>query len=185
MFFNMIEVWKDIEGYAGKYQISNLGRVKSLPRIYICGHGTKRKAQGGVLKGTIDNKGYVRIQLSRRTFKVHRLVAQYFIDNPNNLPQVNHINGNKKDNRVENLEWVDNSTNQLHAWRNGLQKESNKRGVQLKMTHSTTGEILYFNSIQQAVDYFGGRSSYPSIIQKNLSHKYGFKTFKGYVVERI
>lgn len=73
------------------------------------------------LKATITKKGYLNIKIKGKTYKVHRLVALAYIPNPQNLPQVNHIDGNKSNNQDSNLEWVNNSENQLHAWETGLQ----------------------------------------------------------------
>lgn len=146
----MEEVWKDIKGYCGKYQISSLGHVKSL--FY---HNTKGVKRDGILKCATDKKGYLRCALSLhnelRTFKVHRLVALHFIPNPKEFPQVNHKNGNKKDNRVENLEWCDNSKNQLHAWKKGLNTGSCKSVI----VTLPNGKILNFNRIIDAAAYFG------------------------------
>ena len=97
-----IEIWKDIEGFEGLYQVSNLGRVKSL------GNGLTWKTER-ILKTVRTKDGYLKLVLSknnvRKYFRVHRLVAQAFIPNPDNLPEVNHKNEDKTDNRVENLEW--------------------------------------------------------------------------------
>lgn len=92
----MEEIWKDIEGFEGLYQVSNMGRVKSLRRNII-------------LKSQIARSGYKRIQLYNnkgyKHFQIHRLVATAFISNPDNLPQVNHKDENKANNCVDNLEW--------------------------------------------------------------------------------
>ena len=108
-----MEVFKDIVGFEGKYQISNLGNVKSL--------NYKNTHQEKLLKPVPHSKGYLKIQLmkdgKRKSFFIHRLVAEAFLSNPDNKPEVNHINSNRQDNRLENLEWVSTSENALHRWR--------------------------------------------------------------------
>lgn len=106
----MDEIWKDIEGYEGLYQVSNLGRIQSLPRVNLCVNRTYIR-KGKVLKGSSDKDGYLCVHLSKngieRKFLVHRLVTKHFIPNPNNYQQVNHKNEIVNDNRVLNLEWCD------------------------------------------------------------------------------
>lgn len=127
------EIWKDIKGYEGKYQVSNFGNVRSL--MY---HNTKGIKRISLLKPATDGSGYFRCALSKNniltTFKVHRLVAQAFIPNPNNYPQINHIDGNKKNNRVENLEWCTNSMNQIHAYSNNLNQGARGKGITVGVT---------------------------------------------------
>ena len=113
----MIEEWKDIEGYEGIYQISNLGRVKSLDRLDSSNHRLK----GNIRKFGTSPNGYVNIALfkqgKRDVFTVHRLVAETFILNPENKPQVNHIDEDKTNNMVSNLEWMTAKENVNHGTR--------------------------------------------------------------------
>lgn len=122
----MNEIWKDIPGYEGYYQVSNLGNFRSLNRIINYRRGLKRLYPGKnlLLEPTKDN--YRRIVLMKENRKVrymaHRIVAITFIPNPNNLPYINHKDGCKSNNNVENLEWCTASENSRHAIRTGLQK---------------------------------------------------------------
>lgn len=103
------EIWRDIPGYEGLYQVSNLGRIKTLERIYFCGNHHSARIQREKLLKTTSVGGYKRVLITknnkRKGYLVHRLVAIVFIPNPDNLPQINHKNEIKTDNRVENLEW--------------------------------------------------------------------------------
>lgn len=117
-----MEVWKDVVGYEGLYQVSNLGRIKSLPKRKGKGNGYIKGEE--VLTARVENYGYARVVLSKdgtkKKYQVHRLVAEAFVPNPDNKNQVNHINCNKADNRAVNLEWCSGSENTIHAYRNGL-----------------------------------------------------------------
>ena len=109
------EIWKDIEGYEGRYKISNKGRVLSLSR-YKQNHTKKQYVEEKIISNYINNKnGYVYVYLCKdgkyKNCRIHRLVAETFIPNPNGFPQVNHIDGDKTNNNVENLEWCTASYN--------------------------------------------------------------------------
>lgn len=105
----MTEEWREIEGYEGLYQVSNLGRVRSLDRVVMKSNGVLLLVKGRILKLRPDTNGYIRACLSKDAVEichsVHRLVAMAFIDNPLNLLEVNHKDENKKNNSVDNLEW--------------------------------------------------------------------------------
>lgn len=137
------EVWKDIEGYEGIYQVSDLGRVKRVESTVV------RKKQGNftkpekLMKPNVTPKGYLRIQLSKegstKNKFVHSLVAETFLDKPSgdNL-QVNHKDGNKLNNKKGNLEWVTPSENQQHAYDNGLKEPVVKYVVHCEELDITT-----------------------------------------------
>ena len=110
-----MEEWRPIKGYEGLYEISNLGRVKSLERIITRSDGVKQTIKSKILKGTRDKDGYLIVGLSKnyetKQFKVHRLVAETFISNPDNKPEVDHINTNRTDNVATNLRWCTHEGN--------------------------------------------------------------------------
>lgn len=122
------EIWKDIPDYEGIYQVSTLGRIKLLDRVcthYNSIHGSKFLSER-IMKQEIGSNGYYRVNLTKNSKSkhptVHRLVGLTFISNPENKPQINHLNGNKLDNRVDNLQWVSISENTIHAIETGLIK---------------------------------------------------------------
>jgi hypothetical protein len=126
-----IEIWKDIEGYEGIYQISNFGRVKSLKRITTGKNGGKYKSIEKIMIPEILNGGHLRISLFKNGYKrhlVHRLVAIAFIPNPDNLPFINHINNNPSHNFLENLEWCTPKQNSAHMVKHDRQAKGEKNG---------------------------------------------------------
>lgn len=117
----MKELWKDIVGYEGIYQISNLGNVRSLNRVVIRGK-VKQKRKGKVLSNYKIGKGYYAVRLCKKMYPIHRLVALHFLKNKDNKPCVNHIDGNKLNNSASNLEWCTLKENTEHAYKNNLMK---------------------------------------------------------------
>lgn len=118
-----MEIWKDIKGYEGLYQISNYGKVKSLARICKSKGSGVREVNERIRKTTVSNCGYEMVILHNdkhaKNCLVHRLVADAFIPNLENKKQVNHKNGNRTDNRVSNLEWVTCSENNIDKFNRG------------------------------------------------------------------
>lgn len=155
-----MEIWKDIENYEGIYQISSLGRVRSLERIAngSCRNGGKYTVKGRVLKnstgGENNNREYIHIRVNgeKRSFSIPRLVAIAFIPNLENKPEVNHIDGNTLNNRVENLEWVTKSENEIHAYKLNLKKPSNK-GRTLEKSYLAKPVIQFDKNMKQIKRY--------------------------------
>jgi hypothetical protein len=148
------EVWKDVPGYENLYQASTMGRLKSVPDQ----SGKYSFRLGNVLKRRIGKAGYPYYTVfnsgNSKTVKEHRMVAIAFIPNPENKPCVNHINGIKHDNRVENLEWVTYSENSLHANLNKLRV--NAKGANSKKAALNEKQVEEIRSV-------GGQLSYKKI----------------------
>ena len=169
------EIFKDIKGYEGLYQVSNYGRVKSLYRIQIMPTGGKRIIEERILKTIKNKKGYIGVHLSKnnkdKTVYIHRLVAQAFIPNPNNYPQVNHKDEDKTNNHVDNLEWCTAKYNSNYGHRN------DKIGRR-KVRCITTGKE--FNSLKEAGEYYNCK------LQDNMSiitNKYKGNRTCGYIID--
>ena len=181
------EEWRTIEGYEGLYEISNFGRVKSLPR-YVNNHTGQLLVKEKIIKQQKNHKGYATVTLgnkksgNKKTMFVHRLLAKAFIPNPNNLPQINHIDGDKLNNKINNLEWCDNSYNQIHAYQNGLNWHHEGSGRKKKPVYQidiTTKEIVNeFESATEAAKQIGSKQ--PDISACCRKER-GHRVVKGYI----
>ena len=120
---DMKEIWRSVKGFEGVYEVSSEGRIKSKKHVIVRRDGKKYTVKEKLLKPYVDKDGYLRVELNHKgkagKFYVHRLVGFLFIPNPEEKPQINHINCIKDDNRVENLEWVTVQENRTHAIKNG------------------------------------------------------------------
>ena len=141
------EIWKPVKNYEGYYEVSSYGRVKSLDRIINYSDGVKHLHKGRILKPYKDareNKGYLRVELKKdgifKKFAIHRLVAQAFIQNPSNLPEVNHKDEVKTNNRVSNLEWCDGKYNVNYG--TAIQRRAEKRSMSVLQIDKETNEIV-------------------------------------------
>lgn len=140
------EIWKDIPDYEGIYQVSNLARIKSLSRLVKNGKKKTKLTKDLILKQTNNTSGYKHVTLCKNTINkngiVHILVAKAFIPNPDNKPEVNHKDGVKTNNNIENLEWVTSSENRIHAYETGLSKRGSDSFLAKKVLDTKTG-IIY------------------------------------------
>lgn len=162
----MKEIWKEITGYEGYFEVSNLGNFRSKDRIIKYKQKGTRLYPGKPVKTETIVEGYQRIVLMKegvkKRYMCHRLVAQMFIPNPDNKPFVNHINGNPKDNRVDNLEWCTQSENELHSYQvlgNSMKGKTAPKYVYRVGTFEVNGqtytECIGFKSISNALKLTG------------------------------
>ncbi len=171
-----IEKWEDLPNFEGIYQVSDFGRIKSLPKMWITGNkGTLRVKGETIMKLSIDSGGYCQVELSKykqkNKFLVHRIVAQVFIDNPEGKGCVNHKNSIRNDNRVENLEWCTHSENTNHAISNG--RIEKRLGEDHPMSILSESDVIKIRSIsdkytqQDLANMFGvGRRAIGHVISR-------------------
>lgn len=165
----MKEIWKDIKGYEKLYQISNIGRVKSLDRILKCRVKNKithnRKRLGKILKPRINHKGYICYVLCKngkcKSYIAHRIVAIHFLSNSYNKPEVNHKDGNKQNNKVSNLEWCTTQENVQHSFKIGKSKVQSGR-----KNNFYKGDILVFDKNNNHIETLKGAKD---MIKKNYT----------------
>lgn len=154
----MEEIWRDVIGYEGLYEVSNCGRLRTTRKIIGTGY-----REPIIMKQLTTFRGYKRVSLSKDChYKIHfshRLVAQAFIENPQDKPYINHKNGIKDDNNVANLEWVTSKENTKHAFDNDLIKTNN-----VIITDLLNGEISYFKTFKEASLFIGKAKNYLCLV---------------------
>jgi len=141
------ETWKDIKGYEGLYQVSNLGRVKSLERTVAGKNGSERTIRERILRPTPTRDGYLRVKLydssgKIKRFLVHRLVCEAFHENPENKPCVNHIDENKANNTTSNLEWCTYEENNKYGTRPAKVAKANVKNKSKPVGQYTSDDNL-------------------------------------------
>lgn len=180
----MEEIWKPVPGYEGYYEISNTGKVRSLTRTITDSLGKTRIYPGKIL--TQKNvKGYYKLQLSkdgtRKEYFVHRLLAEAFIPNPDNLPAVNHKDENKQNNNIDNLEWCTVEYNNRYGTKNERCSQTKSKPV-IMCDKNTQKPIKEFPSVKIAADELGISQSSAGNIYKILDNPN--KTAYGYIWKR-
>jgi predicted XRE-type DNA-binding protein len=169
----MKEIWKEVQGYEGLYEISNYGIIKGIERE--CPYN-KRKLGGKPKSQRSDKDGYRIVTLCKdcikKNFKVHRLVAINFLENKNNFPMVNHIDGDKANNHVSNLEWCNQSHNEKHAYKTGLKSHVGENHNNSKLTNDMVRIIKNSKTLSQyeLAEIF-------NVTQTNISHILSGKTW--------
>lgn len=164
----MQEIWKDIEGYEGCYQVSNLGRVKSLM------YGKEK-----ILKAQVVTNGYLAVSLCKegkiKKHTIHRLVAKAFIENPDNLPQVNHRDENKTNNTIQNLEWCSAEYNMNYGNRNKRSVESNTNNPKKSKQVLCVETNKIYPSVMQVKREFGfSNSNISKVCLGKIKSAYGY-----------
>lgn len=177
----MNEVWKDVPGYEGIYQVSSIGNIKSLERRVNTWNSYKI-IKPMVLKTFLTKNGYRNVILRKKNFSVHRLVAMAFIPNPENKPQVNHKNENKQDNRVENLEWVTAKEN-VNYGTCLVRRAKTQRNTKCQINNKKTSKPVFcittqkeFLSISDACRFYGlDCSAVTKCCRRKIKHTHNLK----------
>ena len=170
-----MEEWRDIDGYEGLYQVSNIGRAKSVERVVMRSNGRPHTVKERILKPAKNSRKYLNVFLWKdgvgESKAIHKLVAQAFIANPNGYTDVHHINGNKTDNRAENLEWIDRGEH--HALHN--KEIHNKRVVQIdKMSGEIMRNLVSTREIERELGYNHSSISACARGENRYKSPYGF-----------
>lgn len=169
------EIWRDIKGYEGLYQVSNLGRVKSLAHTIVRSNGWKQTFGERILKAK-NALGYSSVTLcdrgKHRSNYVHRLVAEAFVPNPNGYLEVNHKNEDKRDNRAENIEWCTRQYNLLYGCRG--EKSGHSLGRETVLV-SESGEEIHFDRISRAAEFLGVTTQAVSQARRRNQRTKGYK----------
>lgn len=161
MQLSTVEIWKDIKGFEGFYQVSNLGRIRSLARKSK-GRWGQKIFNGIVLQPVVSDRGYIKARLYKSgkgiTIRVHRVVAEAFVPNPHNYAEVNHKNEIKTDNRSENLEWSDRKHNCQYGTR--TKRQSEKLSCPIRQITKSGEVVREFISSKEAERLCGYSSSH-------------------------
>lgn len=176
-----MENWRTINGTNGNYSVSNLGNVRRNEHYTEVTPGVFNHYQERLLKPTTETSGYLVVKLqvgkSTMTKKIHRLVAQEFIPNPNNLPCVNHIDENRTNNSADNLEWCTYKQNANHGTRNDRLREAS--GIRVAQYTLDGHLVQIWDSISQASQHFGCKSTSP--IRRVCKKEKGRRSYKGFI----
>lgn len=144
-----MELWADIKGFENYYQISNLGNIKSMGHEFMCKDGKIKSRNPKILKPCVASTGYLHINLCRdgirKSVTIHSLVANHFIDNPQNFKEIDHLNGIKNDNRVINLKWVTRQGNLLSQNWTHKKRVGKLRGVHHNLKSNKFISTIYLN----------------------------------------